>query len=1283
MRKTVYMHLCLLLAATLAVVSCADDKISDRFTSTELRELEFSQKELNSDVFFENELTCYVRSTGTTWKFEDVPTWLTVTPSIGTESKEVKIKFNHNSEKERTATIYLLSADPSWPARIPIKVSQVQNQKYAIKAMDLGLSVKWADMNLAATSTTDPGHAFAWGETKPKASYTWSNYKYGSSSYNLKKYCVEPEYGTVDNDSVLNAEDDAATVNLGEDWRMPTLEEFVELITYTRSERTGSNLRIYSLKEGYTDKYIDIPLSRYYKNNTEYDYNGANSSVLWSSSTGVDCEGKACVYSYSDGKEFDYPVMDRYLGLRIRPVTDLKESDITEFTISRNQATMAPNEVSGLSSKVMVGERTTDLFTVVWTSDNPNVVSVNQNGVITAIAAGSATITASIGELKAECSIIVKNPVPEYVDLGLSVRWATFNVGAAAPEGTGYYFAWGETEPKQTYTWENYKYKEKNSDNLTKYNEYSVLGPVDYLNVLQPEDDAATAQWGEGWITPTSSMYAELIDNCNWEMITINGVTGYKVTGTAQGFESNSIFLPLWGYRYENNFYGIGIDGRLWTSTLRPSDSYSSYYLYFNSSTMGPTYYRYREYGQPVRAVRPFSVNDATDVTIEGESVYTLGVGASLKLNGTVKMNGRVLSVTPEWTSSDPSVATVSQDGLVSTLGSGSCVIQVQAGNASASCVILVFDAVPEYVDLGLSVLWAKFNLGSLSPTDIGGYYAWGETQPKGFYGWSTYKWGNTDISLTKYVCDPDQGLNGHVDSLTVLEPEDDAAHVLWGNGWRIPEGREWEELINKDNCTWEWTEDYNSTGVTGYKVTSKVAGYENEYIFLPCQGFAVEDQVITAQGRYRSSTLGSPNNTLAEYAYLNDGAEMIYRTSRYYGYTVRPVKKIDAGFFASLGFKDVNDTLRINVNGNYQLELIGTTPNNKTRQLTATEWKSDNTVVASVSENGFVIGLKPGIAIITAVYEDREIKCVVEVPDPYQYVDMGLSVYWATMDIGEEGFMYNPDNYLSSYYVAGHKYAWGETEYKYGNYDWSNYNWAYNSHYSLTKYCTSTTYGYNGFTDNKTVLDPEDDVAHVRMGGNWRMPTEIELLELVQNSTVNYDANMYGVFAEGFTFYSKINNKTLVFTPQGEPSTGIWSSVLANDDSYVKKYYNYTAAPYMAYMLVIDKSEVYGIAAVSRMLGHTVRAVRTSDTWKGITTFTLDSDHLELTEGYNSTLNTTIMSGDLSYSYPVMWESTDPSVATVDGRGKVTAIKEGTATIKATCHDKVATCSVTVQIQL
>ena len=188
-----------------------------------------------------------------------------------------------------------------------------------------------------------------------------------------------------------------------------------------------------------------------------------------------------------------------------------------------------------------------------------------------------------------------------YVDLGLSVKWATCNVGANNPEDYGDYFAWGEVEPKDYYDWSTYKYCNGSSKSLTKYNTSSSYGIVDNNTQLELSDDAARANWGGSWRMPTDAEWTELYEQCTWTWTTQNGVYGRKVTSKTNG---SSIFLPAAGIRYDSLLDDAGRFGDYWSSSLYadyPNDAWYVYFDFGNVSRDGS----YRCYGRSVRPVCP------------------------------------------------------------------------------------------------------------------------------------------------------------------------------------------------------------------------------------------------------------------------------------------------------------------------------------------------------------------------------------------------------------------------------------------------------------------------------------------------------------------------------------------------------------------------------------------------------------------------------------------------------------------------------------------------------
>jgi len=191
------------------------------------------------------------------------------------------------------------------------------------------------------------------------------------------------------------------------------------------------------------------------------------------------------------------------------------------------------------------------------------------------------------------------------------------------------------------------------------------------------------------------------------------------------------------------------------------------------------------------------------------------------------------------------------------------------------------------YVDLGLpsGLLWATCNVGADSPEDYGDYFAWGETQPKDYYDWSTYQYCMGSFNtLTKYCNNSNNGYNGFTDNLTTLLPEDDAATANWGSDWRMPTNEEWQELYNNTTVTW-----MTQNGVNGRLFTAS----NGNSLFLPAAGYRYNSSLDGADssGNFWSSSLttGYPFN--AWYFSFDSDSFGMYDYYRYCGLSVRAVR--------------------------------------------------------------------------------------------------------------------------------------------------------------------------------------------------------------------------------------------------------------------------------------------------------------------------------------------------------------------------------------------------------
>ncbi len=467
---------------------------------------------------------------------------------------------------------------------------------------------------------------------------------------------------------------------------------------------------------------------------------------------------------------------------------------------------------------------------------------------------------------------LVANFAHGFVDLGLPSGnlWATCNVGASTPEDYGAYFAWGETQPKDTYNWSTYQYCNGSECTVTKYcsnSNYGYNGFTDNLTTLLPEDDAATANWGDEWCMPTEEDFRELYNNTTVTWTTQNGVNGRLFTAS----NGNSLFMPAVGYRSNSDLLDAGSYGYLWSSSLHTAVPHGAWRFRFTSgsNSMG---FGDRSSGRSVRPIRTYIVISATanlGGDVSGGGRYQKG--AECVLNATSN-NGYTFI---NWTENDEVVSTSTTYSFI--VDAPRHLVANFADNTNHA-----------YVDLGLpsGLLWATCNVGASTPEDYGAYFAWGETQPKDTYDWSTYQYCNGSYNtLTKYCDNSSYGYNGFTDSLTILLPEDDAAAANWGNGWRMPTYDNWVELYQ--NTTMTWT---TQNGVNGRLFTAS----NGNSIFLPAAGYC-RDSSFNSVGSfsyYWASLLSSGYPRNAWYFYFSsDNYHMYTGRYRYCGLSVRAVR--------------------------------------------------------------------------------------------------------------------------------------------------------------------------------------------------------------------------------------------------------------------------------------------------------------------------------------------------------------------------------------------------------
>ena len=665
----------------------------------------------------------------------------------------------------------------------------------------------------------------------------------------------------------------------------------------------------------------------------------------------------------------------------------LTGSDALSKIVLTNPATSKTYTLS--CAGVTLSNTETLFYIVVPAGEWPNgftvLVKDSEGNDITSFAKESAAIFSATEAMVMPVKEVEKPFVPEFVDLGLpsGLKWATCNVGAVTPEEYGDYFAWGEVETKANYTYQNYKWwTNGNYEQITKYCSNHSYGTRDNKKELEASDDAAAANWGEGWRIPTSTEFDELIDNCTWTWTTQNSVQGWKVSANGK-----SIFLPAAG-SFSNVLQYAGSNGAYWTCSNNVSQSYYSYALIFTNSVKACDKENFRYVGYSVRPVQgekialslaTLTTTVATQIT---ENSALVGGNVTADGNATVTERGVVYS-----TSSNPTIAnnklasgngtgsftctltdlqdnttyyvrayatnsvgtaygeeisfktnvkkslatltttaatqitensalvggnvtadgnaTVTERGVVYSTSSNPTIAnnKLASGNGTGSFTCTLTDLQDnttyyvrayatnsvgtaygaqisfktdkkafEYVDLGLSVKWATYNIGATTPAEYGDYFAWGEVEPKTEFSWETYKWYNSSLGdVSKYYMEYQYG---RPKNSVVLGSADDAATVNWGEDWRMPTRSEIKELTT--NCTWTLTSE---GGVEGWRVSAT----NGNSIFLPI-----------GPSSYWSSSLSETANTSSKYSDCLNVSSSSYSLStsyRYSGKVVRPVR--------------------------------------------------------------------------------------------------------------------------------------------------------------------------------------------------------------------------------------------------------------------------------------------------------------------------------------------------------------------------------------------------------
>ena len=497
---------------------------------------------------------------------------------------------NAGSEIEFSGSFDVLCLDEEDEPEVVISTPSGYHNSYGYVDLGLPSGTLWATMNVGADSPEDYGDFFAWGETTTKSTYEWGNYKWcNGSEYSLTKYCTDSYYGIVDNKTELELVDDAAYINWGGDWRMPTSAEFQELIykcTWKWQEYgyivTGPNGNsIYIPAAGYHMGYSGLyctywscSLSTYYSKNacstnfSSYELDWQNGSL---NGSGGRCDGLSVRPVMRQGSIFAVSLDNNGGEGAMQSIAVKKEN---QFTIPENEFTRSGYEFKGWNTK----------------ADGTGISYVKGDKI---------TITSNITLYAQWISIYQETGISNghgYVDLGLpsGTKWATMNVGATSPEDYGNYYAWGETETKSSYTLDNYKWYDVDNQRYTKYNVKTKQPSLEGYSILVNGTDFYEMTYEGFWGVDNSFVLYSLKgiplragdtfvfhsneDGNTWASAIVDegGVSDIEGTGTEFNVISRgcySIYLKL-KFEEDHVYFGEGICGSNPTLDLTDDAAY-------------------------------------------------------------------------------------------------------------------------------------------------------------------------------------------------------------------------------------------------------------------------------------------------------------------------------------------------------------------------------------------------------------------------------------------------------------------------------------------------------------------------------------------------------------------------------------------------------------------------------------------------------------------------------------------------------------------------------------
>lgn len=692
--------------------------------------------------------------------------------------------------------------------------------------VDLGLSVNWALCNIGESDYFPEwrGNLYAWGESVTR-------------DYDLENHFASRVSYYFDNRiTVLEPQDDAATLLWGEDWRMPTKEEFQELVDKCQWEWTQENGHYGYRVTGRNGNSIFLPSGGMKIENRWNNY--PEGLYYWTSSCNSDRpsgEPKAYMfYSVSDGDDINknrrmgvvITPLSLQIGRSVRPVTEQRFIPIQGIALNRNDITLEIGQEYKLKASFIPSDATRKR--IFWYSGNSAVAKVDAHGKVTAISNGECTIKAVCGDFKVECQVTVRNPK-------------------------------GYIPPKQVDAVTIFRFGEEVN------REFIDSLQDDYDDSMLETEEVFKTHIGDasGGITVTLFNYT----NKDWNNDPGDfRIMDIDVAGRHYRFRNVDW---VWEEMFDNGYFHCckvsdsryllflkGFDYGCCPGTLTVfAIDETGVYPVMNKE------YDLREFNR-----EPFSMTVADwydeyvsdDVTINS-ATYTLFIE-----DGALKKR---------WVQLFPNKHEYVDLGL--SVNWATCNVGAEKPEEYGDYYAWG-ETAPYYVKNAGTDDELQWRKGKEAGYDWKSYFDIKTIEPTDYDDIVTFWYYNTQEKK-------------------VIEYYHDAATTNWGGEWRMPRQAEFEELINPDNCTWTWT---TMNGVNGYRVTSKKPGYEGNSIFLPAAGgySGTDSWLRDAYGWYWSGSIDDKTSDKStNFAYIlcfYSDTRFVYVNSavRCDGHPVRPV---------------------------------------------------------------------------------------------------------------------------------------------------------------------------------------------------------------------------------------------------------------------------------------------------------------------------------------------------------------------------------------------------------